>query len=327
MLETEELSPLVHISRPASNQSNNWNSSPSAILICGWMDAQLRHVKKYAEPYRRLFPDVPIIIMLSTTRFCFFSSTAGWIKNAKLVQSELLEAGRIKAERAPTETHTVFIHGFSNGGLISLSSLMEHVEVTSPTFPQPLGAVFDSLPGYDALDKLVPAATAQVTGNNMQTRLQRAGMIAGLYSFWYARSLSVALGGRPHNITFAKELVNKPTSWAWQKYDIPLAKCPPRLYLHTRSDQFIAPDSVEKHAEDLQRVNREPAPVVIEAEHLKHPAIRWPPLSETRTRRMVWNTPQHVQIGRAFHSVYWTSIETFLRDALSLVPQPIKSRL
>lgn len=325
-LKLEQYAPLVYVAHADSRAAPVIAPAPSVILICGWMDAQLRHVYKYVEPYRRLFPNVPVVIMLSTVNSCFLSSTREWQKNAAIVQRILREAGKLAYEKAPNEPQTVFIHGFSNGGLISLDSLMEHMDDSSPTFPQPVGSVFDSLPGFDSARTTLSAVIAGIHGDDLKAQLTRAYTRATMTVLHYVRQVTSFVGGRAPNINFAKAYVNKPESWAWKKDTTPL-KCPPRLYLHTRADEYISPSAVEEHAAEVQRVNQEESAMVVEAENLKNTAIAWPPLHTIRTRRMVWDTPKHVQIARMHPTLYWSAVETFVRDAMSMIPGPIKSRL
>ena len=325
-LKLEQYAPLIYVAHPDYHAAPVITPAPSVILICGWMDAQLRHVYKYVEPYRRLFPHVPVIVMLSTVDSCFRSSTKEWKKNADIVQRILREAGKLAYEKAPNEPQTVFIHGFSNGGLISLDSLMEHMDDPSPTFPQPVGSVLDSLPGYDSARVTLSAVIAGIHGDDLKARLTRAYTQATMTVLHYVRQVTSFMGGRAPNINFAKAYINKPQSWAWRKGTAPL-KCPPRLYLHTRADEYISPDAVDEHAVEVQRVNQEEPAMVVEAENLKNSVISWPPLHVIRTRRMVWNTPKHVQIARMHPTLYWSAIETFVRDTMSMIPSPIKSRL
>ena len=326
-LGLEQHSPLVFRAPPDYDAQPSILPAPSAILVCSWMDAQLPHVYKYAEPYRRLFPNVPVIIVISTVNSSFFSSVREWKSSTEIVLGLLREAGDAAAVHTPNQSPSVFLHAFSNGGLMSIEALMLHLKDASPTFPQPVGTVFDSLPSSDSVSKLLSAASVSFTTSDLVSRLKYMYAMASAGTIYsWSQINSIAFGGS-RTIDSAKQHMNKPVCWAWQRDAVSL-KCPPRLYLHSRADEFIEAEHVRAHALEAQCANNEAPPAVVEGEELgQTTGVTWPPLDQIRTRRMVWNTPKHVQIGRKFPQLYWSTIETFFREVMSMVPGTLKSRL
>lgn len=325
-LGLEQHSPLIYRALPDQNAKPSTLAAPSAILVCGWMDAQLSHVYKYVEPYRRMFPHVPVIIYISTSYSSFLAGKREWMQSAEIVQGLLREAGDAAAARTPNQSPSVFVHAFSNGGLMSIDALLLHIKDASATFPQPVGTVFDSLPSSDGVGQFLSAASVGFTTTDFMSRLKYVLYMASAGTIYGWSRISHMLNGGSRTIDSAKKDANTPKCWAWQKGAMPL-KCPPRLYLHSRVDEFIEAESVDKHAQELQQVNGEAPPAVVEGEDLKQSVATWPPLDQVRTRRMVWNTPKHVQIGRKFPQLYWSTIESFVREVMSMVPGPLKSRL
>lgn len=316
----QQLSPIVYVDRPqASTAAPRVARAPCAVLLCGWMNGELKYLHKYVGPYRRMFPDATILILLSTLRSTFLARSSAHLSTAQLIKEELLQAGCHAAARGAQAPPQMAVHYFSNGGLLSLSMLMENLHDTRPEMPLPMATIFDCVPGVLSEPILRDAATMNFPRSSWQYWLTSA--LVRTY-FWKLKTFGYA--NHPYdNLDVAKAYQNTLRTWQWQTQRPPPEKLPPRLYLYTRADAFIGPEFVSEHAAEAQRVNREPLPTVLEAEHLEGPPV-WPPLHACRTRQLVWDTPSHCQMARHSPDLYWSTVEQFLQEAMTLEPERAK---
>lgn len=309
----QQLSPILYVDRPHASTVSRVARAPCAVLLCGWMNGELKYLHKYVAPYKRMFPNATILILLSTLKSTFLSPPAATRSTAELIRDELLRAGRDATVPGVQVRPQMAVHYFSNGGLISLSTLMEHLH--DAEMPTPMATIFDCVPGVLSQSILSDAATMTYPPGSWKYWLT-----LGLVRLYFLRSAWFGYAYHPmDNLNTAKRYQNIPSTWHWSMQGALSKKLPPRLYLYTRPDAYISPLSVAEHAAEAQRVNGEPPSRMLDAERLVSPPV-WPPLSEIRTRQLIWDTPSHCQMARQFPDLYWSTVEQFLREAMSLVP-------
>jgi len=311
----QQLSPILYVDRPHASTAPRLARAPCAVLLCGWMNGELKYLHKYVAPYKRMFPHATIIILLSTLRSTFMSSPAATRSTALLVKDELLRAGRSASGPAAQAAPYMAVHYFSNGGLVTLSTMIEHLRDARPEMPSPMATIFDCVPGVLSEPILRDAATMSYPPGSWKYWLNLA-----LVRLYFLRTAWFGYAYQPlDNLDTVKKYQNTPSTLHWGIQRPVPQKLPPRLYLHTRSDAFISPASVAEHAAEAQRTNGELPPRMLEAERLAAPPV-WPPLAEIRTRQFVWDTPSHCQMARQFPDLYWSTVEQFLHEAMALVP-------
>lgn len=326
--EVEQHSPQLYILRPRAPMSTRPPRSPSVVLLFGWMNAEFRHVYKYAQSYERLLPHAHIIVMLSTFRSCFVSTKAEWTATAAQLDAQLHAIGQTVLDEAPDSVPQALVHCFSNGGMIQSCAMLAHTERRAlPTAHEPLGVVMDCVPGYPSTDTLRRAAMVGVSPKGWRGALERKSMELAVWLVQGVRNVAYYLGQRDMDaIAWAKRLVNERALWLWRRDHAAPAKLPPRLYLHSRADEFIEDASVAEHAAAAQEVNREPPPAVWEAEG-QSGEPEWPALSEVRTRRVVWDTLPHCQLARYAPALYWDTVSSYLEAIRALPTERVPSRL
>ncbi|KAJ4265378.1 hypothetical protein NW762_004666 [Fusarium torreyae] len=113
---------------------------PSAIVIYGWGDGLARHVGKYADGYRALFPYSRQIVILSPIKDAMFTGLEARTREMHLVLDNL--DGLLNDKQAP-----ILIHAMSNTGAISYATTLKgFLEKHKRQMPHQL-LVLDSTPG------------------------------------------------------------------------------------------------------------------------------------------------------------------------------------
>ena len=311
----QQLSNILYVDRPHVSTAPRVARAPCAVLLCGWMNGELKYLHKYVAPYKRMFPHATILILLSTFKTTFFNPPAASLATAQLIKEELLRVGRDAMEQGDEEPPRMAVHYFSNGGMVTLSTMMEHLHDASPHMPTPMATIFDCVPGI--LSEPIMRDASTMTYKFGSWNYLSTSALVRLY-FWRTALFGYAYHPMD-NVESAKKYQNIPSTWHWATQRPAPHTLPPRLYMHTRADAYISPISVTEHAAEAQRVNHEPRPMLLEAEKLTSPPV-WPPLSDVRTRQLVWDTPAHCQMARQFPDLYWSTVKQFLEESMTQMP-------
>ncbi|PWN27834.1 hypothetical protein BDZ90DRAFT_232219 [Jaminaea rosea] len=169
------LTPSLHIYRPQPQPKNakppsgaltltSPTAPPRIILIFGWMNAPLRLVQKYAQPYSTLFPSATVLVLLSTSKGYFrdhdgsiaklcsvLGEEAGRMEGREKMRAEMrkvegkkeditldgdvratvAEAGEEKPKPLAPAPRGMIIHSFSDGGASNLCTLLDQLKRSS----------------------------------------------------------------------------------------------------------------------------------------------------------------------------------------------------
>lgn len=306
----QQVGTALYAARPTV-QSAKSAHAPCAVMVYGWMDAELKYVSKYVQPYMELYPHATVLVQLSTTSSAFMTTPPGGEPDT-LAALELLREAHDRAHAVSPEVRpTVVFHSFSNGGLMPFTSLLDYGCRTPERLPRPLAYIMDCSPGY--LDgKLFAEAMAPMAPT---------GSYLGQFQHWMMRNSSRAvfdginayawLRRRENPLEVAKHYVNDVASWAWGERP---AQLPARLYTFTEADAFIAPDAVIAHAQEAQDTMRHEPVRVHDLEKLAPEEVR---LTEDTVQLCRWTTPKHCAIARHAPGTYWAAIRQFLETAVA----------
>ncbi|GAA6056047.1 hypothetical protein JCM3770_006998 [Rhodotorula araucariae] len=237
----KKLSPAVYLAEPATAALNGSAAAgvvkaPELVLISSWMGAQLKHVEKYVETYRELYPTSAILLLRSSEADFFRSST--------LVRAL---SPAVDVVRARTSGYTagpssgLLVHAFSNGGCLTLKTLNELLRADGKTGDaQPLVAkelparavILDSCPGLQNFTGTIAAFTAGV-----KSPFVKLPLVAVLTIVFGALRLWDIIRRQPPILSRLSAYLN---SRAFPPV--------PRLYLYSDIDKLVPCADVERHA-------------------------------------------------------------------------------
>ncbi|BGP39390.1 hypothetical protein JCM10449v2_003328 [Rhodotorula kratochvilovae] len=239
----KKLSPAVYLAEPATAALNGAAAggaakAPELVLISSWMGAQLKHVEKYVETYRKLYPTSAILLLRSSEADFFRSST---LVRALSPAVDVLRARTSGYTAGPSSG--LLVHAFSNGGCLTLKMLNELLRAEGKTDDaQPLVAaakqllaraiVLDSCPGLQNFKGTIAAFTAGV-----KSPFVKVPLVAILTVVFGALRLWDIIKRQPPILSRLSSYLNSSAFPAV-----------PRLYLYSDIDKLVPCADVERHA-------------------------------------------------------------------------------
>ena len=217
---------------------------PSTVMIYGWGDARPKHVAKYVEGYRRLFPHARIILVFSPILKALLASLPARTLNMQPTLDALLRINGLTEKGDGLADTNILVHCMSNTGGINLAATMNaYAERFHSALPHRL-AVLDSTPGStDFFPNVGRWSRALAVGAATYLPLPFAitrGIAAAFLATLYGANWLI---GRINAANFSVAAVND-TRW-----------CPldaKRLYLYSKEDEIIIWSDIEKHAAEAK---------------------------------------------------------------------------
>ncbi|KEF53473.1 uncharacterized protein A1O9_10448 [Exophiala aquamarina CBS 119918] len=223
----------------AETQSCKSTKGPDLLIVCSWMGASSRNVRKYLSTYQTLFPATPILLLKQDGGDFFWRSKSTLAENvqpAVLVIKDIVEAKR-------TESPRILVHLFSNGGAFSAinlttsyhTSMGEHVPISAlildstPSLPDPRRA-------HEAISESLP----------------RSGpfRLLGQAALWAYIGGGITIDSifRTENVTlWLRRMLNDPQG-AFMQGDLK------RVYIYSKADRLVPWADVEAHARDAEAI-------------------------------------------------------------------------
>ncbi|WFC98056.1 hypothetical protein MYAM1_000778 [Malassezia yamatoensis] len=302
----QKVGDLLYAVKPKAIMSLS-SHSPCAVMVHGWMDAEIKHVAKYAQPYIELFPNATVLVQLSTVRSAFLTSVPGGQSDTDLALSLLHEAQNGASASLPDVQPTVIFHSFSNGGMMPLHTLLQLGCKSQRKLPKPMAYIMDCSPGHldgdkfaQVMAKMAPTDSYAAQIRHWATRNATRVLFNGLTSYADLRKIE-------NPLELVKRNLNETSTWAWGSEPQQL---PPRLYTYTAADPFIDPKYVYQHAEQASVANGTPVPEVLSMENLTADQVR---ISDNPIQLCRWETAKHCAIARSNPQTYWKAIQDFLK--------------
>ena len=209
------------------------DGSPSTILIFGWADANIRHLAKFTDGYRRLFPSAKIVLVTAETMETFFGSQKTAQSHVRSTMSEVFDH--------KDGSGKVLIHVFSNSGGINLeAAYLTYHELHSTSEPLPAtGVIFDSTPGGKFFWKEFPRWSRGVYAG-LAPVVPLPGFITMAFAWtWVLLVMGMPmLLGYENTVSRVSRFVNDPRN----------IKDSGRLYLYSKVDPLIDWRNVEDAA-------------------------------------------------------------------------------
>lgn len=226
-----ELSYLVQIYEPPSANIDSSSSDPDLILLCGWLDAQPRHIAKYANVYRSSHPSARILLVTYNLAELLYRSSST-LSEARLPAVNVLLS-------LPKSTR-ILVHVFSNGGSFSLTALAKAFRERAGLPLAMNMLVLDSTPGRNKLSTAWTALTAGLPKNFVARKVGE--LLVGVFLVFFIIKRFFSRKTKDA-ITQMREDVNDK-----RLFDLDTK----RLYIYSDDDGLVGSKDVEDHANEAQ---------------------------------------------------------------------------
>ncbi|KAH8901055.1 DUF829-domain-containing protein [Thozetella sp. PMI_491] len=244
------LTDKIHLFEPGSvaqQEAIDLSEGPKTILLYTWGDAHPKHVTKYTDGYRKLYPLARIVLVQCTMMEAMFYPSA----KHHLTMLPVLDAALLPQAETdrPPDGDGLLVHVMSNSGTtVFISSILAYQKLRQttnppPPFPHAL-LIFDSAPGsLSPLSDIMRWGRALAVGaaSRLPVPLFLAqGICVVLVAI--ALGLSSLLGGTEIGwliMTGIRDsnLISFET---------------PRLYLYSKGDVLVAWETVEQHIAEVK---------------------------------------------------------------------------
>ncbi|KAF5125663.1 Transmembrane protein 53 [Metarhizium anisopliae] len=227
----------------SDEQKKRSDVNPTIVLLYGWGDGTPKHVAKYADGFRELFPHATQIVILSPIYRAMFSDLQTRSEHMVPVLKALSE------KSATLENERILVHAMSNtGGINYAATLNSYQEVFGKPLPHRLLSL-DSTPGntYWSWSNVSRWSRAMTLG----TAAWFPWPFAMTQSIW-AAFLSVS--------SLYKWMIGQENPGTWsvralsnEKYEVAGAS---RLYLYSKEDDLIGWEDIESNVAEARALGR-----------------------------------------------------------------------
>lgn len=237
-------------------------SHPDTVMIFGWGDARPRHVAKYVEGYKRLFPHARIVLVFSPILRALLAGLEARTSNMAPVVEAVFPTSESESEpatRSPENNdekadegvaqaprQKILAHVMSNTGGINYAAMLNaHVQRRHGEILRHDLVVLDSTPGSsDFFPNVGRWSRAMAIGaaNALPIPFLAAQAVAA--GFLGAMHFAGWMVGRVSAAEFSVGAVNNPAI-----ADVSTR----RLYLYSKEDDIIHWEDIEWHANDAAK--------------------------------------------------------------------------
>jgi len=233
-LPTSSLIPLnssSYLYQPSDWEASSTTRSdhPSTTVICSWMNAQMKHVLKYTDGYRLLFPQSRLLLITADLDDMFY-------RTDKSITRNLREAIQVLSMDG---SGRVLAHALSVGGAKKLWLLCTAYWQQTGIPPPFHRIILDSAPGVMHFRRTISTFQAgHSTGEWLRFPVTAAlRFVTGI--LWVAREL-----GLKDDVARLWEGLNQ--------LEVPEVN-KRRCYIYSQGDQSIRWKDVERHAEEARK--------------------------------------------------------------------------
>ena len=237
------LSDQVYVRIPEESEEASPEGHPDVIMVYGWGDGLPKHVVKYADGFRALYPQAKQILVLSPIAKAMFTDLKQRTRLMAPVIEELFPNGP-NGEGAP---RLILAHTMSNTGAVNYSATINAFkEKHNAPFPHQL-LTMDSTPGSTKLnaDNLVRWSRAMALGT------------AGFFPWPFVMTQSIwaffLLISGTHGAIIGRESAGEwsrkaALNEAWQ------TKSARKLYMYSKEDDLIRWQDIEEHVAETREM-------------------------------------------------------------------------
>ncbi|KAJ6437838.1 PaxU [Purpureocillium lavendulum] len=217
---------------------------PTTVIIYGWGDGLPKHVAKYADGYRELFPTARQVVVLSPIARAMFSDLRQRAEHMDPVVKAVFGEGGDPEER------DVLIHTMSNTGAVNYAATLHtyreaHGSKTGePPMPHRL-LIMDSTPG-----------STDMSASNV-SRWSRAMAIGTAPWFPWPAAVTQAIWATflCLNAVYAF-IIGRESAGAWSRRAVNdeayEARGARKLYLYSKEDDLISWEDIEAHVAETR---------------------------------------------------------------------------
>jgi hypothetical protein len=230
---------------------------PHTVVVYGWGDAPPKHVSKFTQGYRELFPYAKQIAVLSPISQGFFDHVSKRTEDMMPVVNELFPKDRAN----PSDM--ILLHCLSNSGVGNYSSTLNaYKELYNAPMPHIL-TVYDSAPGQ-----------TKPTWSNLRrwSKAMAMGPAAKLpWPFFITQSFCIGffifihlfdfVVGRESSPKFCKRLL---FDEEWESKDST------RLFIYGKKDILIPAEHIEEHIANGMKLGYKTESQIFESGHVDH---------------------------------------------------------
>lgn len=249
------LSPQVLVQDAAPSALPATPNDPTTIILYSWGDALPKHVAKYVEGYRALFPAAKIVLIFSPILKALYTTLAQRSKTMIPVIEAVFGQGSTTtpsprlslARESSPAAKKVLVQVMSNTGGINFASTLhayrQLVGPDGPSFPVDM-MVCDSTPGSTVfMTNIGPWSKALAVGAASYLPWPFVVTRALAVVFLAAVNSMAVLMGETSAAVFSVAAVNDP-----HLLDIKAR----RLYLYSKEDDIIRWKDIEEHAAEAR---------------------------------------------------------------------------
>ncbi|KAK5081075.1 hypothetical protein LTR70_009337 [Exophiala xenobiotica] len=230
------------LSKDDDSAADASSQNPTLIIICSWAFAQPKHIAKYIQPYKEIYPSASILLVQNVI------ANLVWKPDSWQMSFFQPAAVTIQKHLQATMNPRVLLHAFSNGGSHAAVQLSQACRETCGGMRMPVDALLlDSCPGKP---RFAPTISALVQGVPSKS--------------YFARSVGTILAYTSVGGTALLDILDIAEPASWKLYrrlndpsDVFLLKpvsdqIPDRLvsrtYLYSETDAMIMWQDVVGHA-------------------------------------------------------------------------------
>lgn len=214
----------------------------SLVTLCTWVAASPRHIAKYTDVYRSLFPTASILVLQSSLADMVYRTDGAQQTRLARARDVILSRATTEGQQRSANAHeaggndkgSVLLHAFSNGGAQCAGQLA----VALP--PQQRQCVFRGL----VLDSCPGRGTYMRSANAIILSLPKASVARVIGTIIVHLVLVVLfffdrVAGFENVITCARRRLNS---------QVLFDRAAPRLYLYSKADEMVWYEDVQEHA-------------------------------------------------------------------------------
>jgi Eukaryotic protein of unknown function (DUF829) len=220
------------------NSHVSLTKDPDLIVMLTWFAASPRHIAKYTDSHRKVFPTSPILLITTTT--WDVSTKPKFVERRRFTPVVDIITKVTKSKEAPN----IIFHLFSNGDAFSHNGLTN--ELRAAGFEKHPGRmlIFDSTPGHGRYEPTLASILPAVLDSFPRTPVISVPLGSSTRAlFWLLWTAQETFSG--NLIEAAREEINNADF---------ISKDVLRIYLYSVVDEMVPWEDVEEHSKEAREL-------------------------------------------------------------------------